>query len=806
MLLRYFTGRLRSTSATRALLTAAILLPASAATISIANAQSATTLPPVTVEKPKPKPKTVAKPKRERAAPATGEARTTQPAAGEEAVPVAPAETKGLARPATTTTVQGSELAAKTAATSDTTQLLNGVPGVTSYSGGGVSNLPVINGLNDDRVKVLVDGAMASSACANHMNPPLSYVSPGQVKKIDVYAGITPVSVGGDSIGGTIVVETTGPEFAKSGEGTVTHGLLSGYYRSNGNVTGATAIATAATSNVAISYAGAYAHSDNYKGGDGVEVGSTSYEAYNHKFSLAFRDNTGLLIVDATLQKIPYQGYVNQWMDMNDNDAWSVNSRYEKKMDWGKLYFQAYYNHVDHFMEFMPDKKNGRQAMNVMPDMPMYTEGETMGYKVKADIALSGRDTLRVGNELSRTTLDDWWPPVMAYNPDGTPKTGVMCCDTFWNINGGERTQLATFIEWERKWTPHWTTQFGLRNDIIWMDTGNVQGYNNATLGFFPYGVDANNFNARDHSKTDVNFDMTALVRYEPETTSLYEFGYARKTRSPNLYERYTWSSHPMAESMIGWYGDSNGYVGDIDLKPEVAHTLSVTAAWHDRQNQDWQLKVTPYFTYVEDYIGVIKTRDNCPNNTAGHCNFLPTGDHTNANLKFSNHDAILYGLNLSGSKLLANTVDYGRFTFTGLVSYVHGENAETGDPLYHMMPLNARLALQHKLGHWTNSIELDLVGDKDLVDPVRKELPSAGYALVNLRSSYERDNLRVDFGVENVFNQKYDLPLGGVDIGTQPTYRHTENGGWVYPDGAYPVGNVAGMGRSFYAGLTLKF
>jgi outer membrane receptor protein involved in Fe transport len=63
-----------------------------------------------------------------------------------------------------------------------------------------------------------------------------------------------------------------------------------------------------------------------------------------------------------------------------------------------------------------------------------------------------------------------------------------------------------------------------------------------------------------------------------------------------------------------------------------------------------------------------------------------------------------------------------------------------------------------------------------------------------------------VDFGVENVFNQKYDLPLGGVDIGTQPTSRYMRDGGWVYPDGAYPVGNVAGMGRSFYAGLTLKF
>ncbi len=67
--------------------------------------------------------------------------------------------------------------------------------------------LPVINGLNDDRVKILVNGMSITSACANHMNPPLSYVDPSQVVSADVIAGVTPVSKGGDSLGGTIIVE-----------------------------------------------------------------------------------------------------------------------------------------------------------------------------------------------------------------------------------------------------------------------------------------------------------------------------------------------------------------------------------------------------------------------------------------------------------------------------------------------------------------------------------------------------------------------------------------------------------------------
>ena len=45
-------------------------------------------------------------------------------------------------------------------------------------------------------------------------DPPLSYLDPTNVAKIKVFAGISPVSVGGDSIGGAIVVETAAPQFA----------------------------------------------------------------------------------------------------------------------------------------------------------------------------------------------------------------------------------------------------------------------------------------------------------------------------------------------------------------------------------------------------------------------------------------------------------------------------------------------------------------------------------------------------------------------------------------------------------------
>ncbi|MFZ2403505.1 MAG: TonB-dependent receptor plug domain-containing protein, partial [Methylobacter sp.] len=109
-------------------------------------------------------------------------------------------------------------LDSKRAAVSDTAKLLEDTPGVSLYGAGGVSSLPVIHGLNDDRVKIDINGMTLTSACANHMNPPLSYIDRSNIGKITILSGVTPVSLGGDSIGGTISVQTPDPVFAEPGK------------------------------------------------------------------------------------------------------------------------------------------------------------------------------------------------------------------------------------------------------------------------------------------------------------------------------------------------------------------------------------------------------------------------------------------------------------------------------------------------------------------------------------------------------------------------------------------------------------
>jgi iron complex outermembrane receptor protein len=703
--------------------------------------------------------------------------------------------------------VDPAQIESMRSATSDTAGLLKSIPGVTLQGAGGVSSLPVIHGMADDRVLVKVDGMDLIASCPNHMNPPMSYVDPTNVGMIQVFAGVTPVSVGGDSIGGTIVVETSNPLFAAPGQGHLLTGEAGAFYRSNGKAIGANLAATAATESVSVTYTGAIAKSDNYEAGETFkaftatgrpghelardEVGSTAYETRNHALGLAWRSAGHLVEAKLGYQDMPEQLYPNQRMDLLDNTQKRGSLRYLGDLSWGALEARAYYEKVEHFMDFGDDKLfwYGSNAVNGAPcspirfsgdplgtcaaGMPMYTESTTTGVSVKADVQLSERDLLRVGGELQRYRLDDWW----------TASGGGMGPDTFWNIHDGERDRTALFGEWEGRFSPRWLTVLGARFERVKTDAGSAFGYRRTPPPPMVPGnqvAEADAFNARSHDETDDNWDLTALGRYSWSENLDVELGLARKVRSPNLYQRYTWSTWAMAATMNNFLGDGNGYVGDIGLQPEKAHTVSVTIDWH-AQDRSWEVKATPYYTRVTDYIDAVRITNNV--------------DQFNV-LRFVNQSARLYGLDLSGRAKLGTT-GIGELGIEAVLTYTNGENRDTHDGLYNVNPLHGRLAFTHEAGGWKNRIELEFADDKEDVSDVRNEIETPGYGLVHVRSSYGWKQVRLDFGVENLFDRKYQLPLGGAYMGQGRTM--SLNG--------IPWGiAVPGPGRSFYVGLNVKF
>ena len=722
------------------------------------------------------------------------------------------------------TRLGGDSLKPQGARTSDVAQMLQDVPGVSFYGAGQVSSLPVIHGLADDRLRVKIDGMDLIAACPNHMNPALSYLDPSQVDTLTVYAGISPVSAGGDSIGGSIIAETKAPEFAAPGTGHLLKGEVGSFYRSNNDARGANASATFATENINLSYTGAYSKANDYVAGKNFKdytatgragkrlgrdvVGSTAYETANHTLGMAVRNANHLFEVKFGYQNMPEQLYPNQRMDLLDNEQKRVNLRWLGKYDWGNVEARAYHETVDHFMDFGRDKRfwygtnsGGPSAIDPVicgamspacaQGMPMKTETRTTGASLKADIKLGNNDLLRVGSELQRFRLDDWWPA----------SGGGMWPGTFVNINDGERDRKAVFVEWETQHSERWTTLLGLRYERVSMDAGAARGYNptsNGAAPMFNYQQrDGDAFNASGRSRHDNNWDFTALTRYQASSAFDMEFGFARKTRSPSLYETYPWSTWQMAALMNNFVGDGNGYVGNLDLDPEKAYTLSATFDWHNA-DRSREFKLTPHYTYVDDYIDAVQW-----NGAANAARTVLLRDQFTV-LRYDNHSARLYGIDLSGRMSIGKN-SLGDFGVKGLVNYTRGKNRKTGDDLYNIMPLNGKLTLTQKLAGWDNALEIIGVSAKRKVSEARNEMKTSGYSLVNLRFSHAWKQVRLDFGVENLFDRYYEMPLGGAYLGQGTTMSASMNN---VPNGVVPLWGtpVPGMGRSIYAGINVKF
>lgn len=641
----------------------------------------------------------------------------------------------------------------------DTASLLEMKPGLSVRTGGGLSSQPSIHGLSNDRVNIRIDDVQITSACSNHMNPALSYIDPNKIEFIETIAGITPVSYGGDSLGGSILVKSKSPIFSEKDE-LYRKLKTTTYHRSNNDNVGATIEATVASKNLHFQYSGLDEKARGYEDGDGNRLKATSYNQNNQSAKIAGKIGEGILALKLSRAIVPYQGFVNQYMDMTDNKAESANLSYIGEI--GDILIETNVSHqvTEHFMDKLRPERPGK--------MPMLTHSNEFGYNLKTTHTLTAKHTLKLGGEYNQFRLDDWWPPV-------TTTVSGMGPGNFKSIHRGARDRWGIFSEVNSNWNERFSSLIGVRTDHVRMNTGTVEGYNSSSN----LPSDAVSFNSKDRSKRDENWDATLSGRYITSPMIELEVGYARKSRSPNLYERYAWAgsatnpatSGPlrMDMRMINWFGDGNGYVGNLSLKPEVAHTGSASLLL--KKSNSWNATLTPYYTYVENYIDA---------------DVLATTDGVNY-LRFANHDAVIMGADLSGSVKLTSTLK-----LNAIASYTRGYRHDGKSDLYHLMPLNGKLQLLHERDKWSNQLTAHLVHKKDQTSKIRLEPETAGYALIDVATAYQfTKQFKVELAVLNLLDKNYGLPLGGIDIVNVGARSHTP---------------VAGMGRSINTMMSLDF
>lgn len=650
--------------------------------------------------------------------------------------------------------------------------------GVDFSAAGGASNLPILNGMMGDRVKVLVDGADVTAACANQMNPPLSYVSANQVTAYSVVAGVSPVSAGGDNIAGVINVNSISPQYSESSDLAWHSGYISAKYSSVDNGRKLGVGSRLASDTLSLNYQGSFSDADSYENGNSDVVLDTLYRAQNHSLTAAMRDDKQQLVIKLTHQKIPYQGFANQYMDMTDNTSYGAIAQYKRSFESSELQGQINWHSVKHKMGFFSKEKTGM--------MPMKTDAKDISTQLKWRLTLDKNSSLLLGQEYYNYRIDDWWPAI-----EGSTMMGP---NDYININNGKRERIALFAEYESQITKKLWLNTGIRVERVNTQVDEVQAYNNG-MNMMDMGsmsamttannaVAANDFNNADRDKTDTIVDVNILANYQITLYDELQIGLARKNRAPNLYERYSWGVSNMATTMIGWYGDANGYIGNTELDVETAHTISATYS-KTAKDDNWRVSANVWYTDVSDFIDANSVRSF---NSYGLAN-------TSRNiLQFSNVDATLYGAKLDISKSLYQSKPFGEWVLTANVTSTRGKRDDTNQPLYQIKPLHTALSLSQQIGLFENALSWEWVDTKSRVDFNRLENQTHSYNLVNLSSKATFNALTLSAEVTNLFDEFYELPLGGVNIAA---LKQNNSVGFT---------QLAGQGRSFNISASYAF
>lgn len=624
--------------------------------------------------------------------------------------------------------------------------MVRNLPGAAIVRNGSQTGILQLRGLSGDRVGIRVDGMTITPACPNHMDPPLHYAHPSRGDLVEMFAGISPVSAGGDQIGGSLSMMSAAPVFSED-QSILTKGALSASFLGSQDAAMLNADLTLANADANVRYRGSAATADDlrYPGGT---VSASAYESTSHFLTGAWRTAGGYLALDLGFSATRDAGTPALPMDMIKDDAWRFGLTQNETYDWGTIKNRLYVHDIDHLM----DNFTMRQPPTPPAGMAMESPSSSRDYGWRGDVTLPrGENKLRTGIDLHRNEFE----------AEQVARATGLRRDTF---NDNRRSRIGAYIDWEQKHSDQWGSRIGLRGDVVMSAAGAVS---NAIMPGPAINQDRDAFNAADRSFTDVLPAATAALRFAPDEDTGIELAMALKSRAPSLVERYLWT--PLNAS--AGLADGRTYLGNLDLDPETSFQVALALT---RKGENWNAGITPFYQSVYDYIQGMPI------------NRMAAGKPV---LQYDNIDrAELYGFELVGGWQIND-----EFALGGSVSHVRGRNKDTGDDLYRIAPLRGMFDLSYRRDSWESHLEWVWADAQNRVSNLQDEESSPGYGVLNLRVAKTfADTVRVEVGMENLLDKRYADHLGGVNRVT---------------GGDLAVGErIPSAGRFAYASLSWEF
>ena len=638
--------------------------------------------------------------------------------------------------------------------TADTAALLERAPGANVNRNGPLTGIAQYRGMYADQVNVQVNGIHINTGGPNGMDTPLSYAPRAQLESLEVVRGISPVSEGMESIGGTIKANVRTSHFNSGDSFTPTADALLGGATADSSYS-LNGFGALANRNHRFHLYGSKEKGDDYEIPDG-DVKPSEYDRKNGGIGYGFQSNGHEVGFNYRVNRTDETGTPSLPMDIDYIDTDIYESEYSGSYGAYDVHGQLFYTDVEH-------KMNNFDLRN--PPMPLRTRenkttSEGLGFRADVGFDMAG-GYLLLGADGQFDKHD-----AKVIDPVNNPDFFV---DPYNDI---DRDAFGVFAEWTGSIGNSWDMLLGGRYTRVESTSGNVS--------HFMYGMNPaitslqDDFNGANKDNNQDNFDLMARFdhAYSSQTDFIVEAGI--KNRAPSYQQLYLWV--PM-QSTNG-LADGHNYVGDIDLDSETAYELGLGLDWN---NSKGYVSPRVFYRYVKDYIQGTPSTDPT-------VIMVSTANGDPNPLQWDNVDAILYGFDLDwGASLSEN------WSLDGVVSYVRGERDDTSDDLYRIAAPNASATLSYNRPTWWVGFEGIAYAKQDNVSKTNNETRSSGYALANLRGGIEvmRD-LSITAGVENIFDRDYANHLSGINR---------------VADSDVSVGKrVPGEGRSFFAALQYRF
>ncbi|RYM11518.1 TonB-dependent receptor [Sphingobium cupriresistens] len=601
-------------------------------------------------------------------------------------------------------------------------------PGAAVVANGTLSGQVQMRGLFGERILLRINGQRFATGGPNAMDPAMHYAPMMLIDRIEIARGISPVR-DGPGLGGGV---NTILKHARFGDGSSLSPQidLTSQYRSVDDSVAIGGLVALASDSLRLGVIGSYEAGDDIRF-PGGRIGSTSFHRTVYGVQAGFRAGPGEFSLEYRRQDTGRSGNPPFAMDIVYFHTDFARAGFEGDLnDDLRLEVHANYTGVSHRMN--------NYELRPAPIIAMTRQSDTYADTMAADASLrfgSADRHIRVGGDFE--LIDKGY---VLYNPL-SPAFFIHPLDR------ASSDRVGGFVEW-RSGFGAIESELGLRIDRHGASTGPSRFGPGVPAG--PVNL-ANAFALADRNWSGTSVDASLRLWAEMDAFTP-RLTLAHKTRAPSLIERYSW----LPTEASGGLADGNIYVGDVNLKIEKAWIAELGVDW---QGDTAYARPVIYYRRINDFIQGIPF-DTTPGILNTPVEIVSNGSGDPTPLRFANTDARIWGADIAFGAKIA-----GPLRLDGVASYVRAERTDIADNLYRMAPANGRLAVSWEESRWSISVEGQFIARQHHVSATNTEAPSAGYVLANISGYWLiRDGVRLDLGIENLFDTYYLDHLAGYN------------------------------------------